>query len=414
MSKDSYRYYPERKRYVPRNMEYADRQDQERYHRREPRSPERQAPENVRRAPRLNRAGRIARVVFICSLSLLLLICSTIGGIYVYIDSKILSNINFVDDSVNTIPDDLNSIVIEDDGDEAIGDAMSEEDAAALEAMIDGGLVDEDKLYREDGVINVLLLGTDSRERSDRGSRSDSMIILSINSKTKQIVMTSVMRDICVSIPGRDALNKINAAHAFGGAQLAVKTVEANFGIDIDRYISLNFYAFMDIVDALGGMKLDISEAERLVMNDYVSEINMHLGLDLDTGKLYHTGEGLMLTGKQVLGYVRNRYTGNGDFMRTTRQRIVLDQIIEKCKTADISTLLDVAEAASSYMTTNYTQNEIIDLAYHAFEYIDYEVVQTSLPINDSWSYSMLREMSIINIDFPQNRRELMHVVYGK
>lgn len=429
MSDDNRKYYPPRKRYIPRELEtdrrrsYYDEPDYERGSRREERP--RPAGERPRyrdayydgggAAPRLSKSGRAARVVFIVSLSLLILICGSYAFIYAYANQRFFSKITFEDQTQTVVQQNLDDVVIEDDGDTGEqGEVMSEEDAAALESMIDGGLVSDENLYGEKGVTNVLLLGSDSRDQNSIGSRSDAMILLSINENTKQLVMTSIMRDTCVSIPGRTALDKINAANAYGGAQLAVKTVECNFGVKIDRYIVINFFAFIDIVNALDGLTVDINEDERRVMNDYITEINQTLGLSANDGKLQQAGTGLLLTGKQVLGYVRNRYTGNGDFQRTERQRIVLDKIIEKCKSSSITTLLDVVEAAASHMSTNYTKDELMSLAYSALDYIDYSVVQSRLPIDDTWNYASLNGMSIIQMDTSANRREMIKVIYGK
>lgn len=361
------------------------------------------------------RTVNTAKAVFIVSLSALVLILSLVLGVSCYIQQNILNRITFEDSSLSADLGNLDLIEIEDDGDTNEGDVLSSEEASTLEQMIDGGLVSPENLYRADGVTNILLLGLDSRTKSTKGSRSDVMIILSVNENRRQIVMTSVMRDTCVNIPGRTALNKINAAHAFGGSPLSVKTVEQNFGVDIDRYVSINFYAFIDVVNALGGLELDISENERLVMNNYIEEINQYLGYGPDHGKLHQTGSNLLLTGKQVLGYVRNRYTGDGDFARTQRQRIVLEKLINKCRQADITTLLKVLESAASYMATDYSQSELLSLMYNMVDYLDYEIISSRLPIDNTWHFARLDGMSIVALDdIHANRKALLDTIYGQ
>ncbi len=418
---DSGWYYTDGKRYVPRSMmeksrrpEYRDRRPAGRnpHPVRRPEEEYRQPDPMRNQPPALNRSGRIARGVFIASLSLLLLLLITVGGVCLYIQTGILDKITFVDDSEFAMAEPTE--IIADDGDTGQGEELSVDEAAALQDIINGGLVSEEHLYREQGVTNILLLGTDNRSKSLKGSRSDTMIILSINENTRQIVMTSVMRDICVNIPGRSSVDKINAAHAYGGPPLAVKTVETNFGVDIDRYVCINFYAFMDIVDALGGIELTVSEQERVVMNNYIRDMNIQMGLDGDSGKLYKTGTDIKLTGKQVLGFVRNRYTGNGDFARTERQRKALNKMIEKCKRADLGTLLRVIEAAASYMSTNYEQGELVSFASNALDYLDYEMINCRLPVDDTWDYARLDGMSIIRIDIATNRKALIKGIYGR
>ena len=108
---------------------------------------------------------------------------------------------------------------------------------------------------KEDGVVNILLIGNDSRENGDDG-RSDAMILLSVSSRTKTIYMTSLLRDIYVEIPGHDS-NRLNAAYSFGGAELLMETVEKNFGIPVSRYVHVNFQAFVGLVDSVGGVDLE-------------------------------------------------------------------------------------------------------------------------------------------------------------
>lgn len=428
--RDSRWYYTDGKRYIPSDMAREERRshDYDR-RRREPYPPQRRSSDPRqngrypdRRPPArdlpdkngLTRAGRIAKTVFITSLSMLLLILVAIGGVYLYVQQNILNKITFVEDEPLTYVENLDDVVIESDDDNSgEGEELTEEESAVLIQTVSEGLIAEEDLYRQEGVTNILLLGTDNRNQSLKGSRSDTIILLSINERTNQIVMNSILRDTCVSIPGRSKLDKMNAAYAYGGASLAVKTFETNFGVDIDRYIVINFYAFMDIVDALGGMRLSINEQERLVMNDYVEEINKQLGLAADSGKLYKTGDDLLLTGKQVLGYVRNRYTGNGDFARTERQRIVLEKLIEECRNSDVTTLLNVVEAAASYVTTNYTQGEIVSLATNAFEYLDYDIINSRIPVDGTWKYAKLSGMSIVSIDIIPNRQKILETVYG-
>lgn len=434
---DSRWYYSDGRRYIPRSMMEEGRRrrnyDEYDHARRDRRRMQRSSPQNrpdgnysrrnvndrslmeeARANGGLTRSGRVARAVFICSLSLLMVILLALGSVYLYVYQNILSKITFVEEEPMTVIENLDDVVIEsDDDDTGEGEELTEEQSSVLIQTVSEALVAEEDLYRQDGVTNILLLGTDNRSHSIKGSRSDVIILLSINEHTSQIVMTSILRDTCVRIPGRSGLDKINAAHAYGGAALTVKTVETNFGVDIDRYIVINFYAFMDIVDALGGMRLSVTESERLVMNRYIQEINGYLGLHADSGKLYKTGDNLLLTGKQVLCYVRNRDTGNGDFTRTERQRIVLEKLIDECRNSGVTTLIEVAEAAAAYVTTNYTESEIISLAANAIDYLDYEIVSSRLPVDGTWKYSRLNGMSIVSIEIIPNRQQLLSTVYG-
>lgn len=118
---------------------------------------------------------------------------------------------------------------------------------------------------QEDGVVNILLIGNDSRQNGEDG-RSDAMILLSISSRTKTIYMTSLLRDMYVDIPGHDG-NRLNAAYSFGGAELLMETVEQNLDIPVNRYVLVNFEAFANLVDAVGGVELELTTGELEYVN---------------------------------------------------------------------------------------------------------------------------------------------------
>lgn len=366
---------------------------------------------------RLTRSGRIAKGVFITSLSLLIIILFVVAGVYVYVQENIFGQMTFIDASQDILSDNYDDILIEPDeeiSEDSQLNELTEEEVNAIDKIINSSVISEENLYRQEGVTNILILGTDNRSHSIKGSRTDAMIILSINEHSRELIMTSIQRDSYVYIPGRSKPNKINAAHAYGCASLAVKTVESNFGIDIDRYAIFDFYAFMDVIDAFGGIRLDITENERLVMNNYITEINNKLGLHEDSGKLYTSGNDLLLTGKQALGYVRNRYTGNGDFARSTRQRIVMEKLIDRCRNSSLTELIGAVEAVAPHITTNLSQSEIMSLASSALEYIDYNIISNRVPIDGTWEYATVDGMSIVRLELAPNRQDLIDVIYGE
>ena len=162
------------------------------------------------------------------------------------------------------------------------------------------------------------------------------MILLSINSTTKEITMTSFMRDMYVNIKGIDAdgndidtWSKLNAAYVYGGAELLMDTIEYNFDIAVDDYVYIDFLSFVDIVDAVGGIELDISDEEAEGMKPPMAEQNKLLGNKKGTDYLDKGGKKLHVNGNQALAYARLRYVGNADFERTERQRLSLIHISE-------------------------------------------------------------------------------------
>lgn len=264
--------------------------------------------------------------------------------------------------------------------------------------------------YEKD-VFHVLLIGTDNRADVS-GSRSDSMILISINKKTSRIIMTSFMRDIYLSIPGHGN-NRLNAAYAYGGADLLMKTIRQNFKIGVNQYVQVDFDSFIDIIDKLGGVQIDVSDAELPILNGYVEEINELKGLPEDDGILLQPGSGLTLTGKQALGYSRIRYVGNGDYQRTERQRTVMMQMSSKLKDQNIIQLNSILNRLLPDLTTNLSKGETFSLLLSVPAYEKYSVIQDRIPIDGSQTDMIIRHMDVLGIDLNENIAELQAKIYG-
>ena len=214
-----------------------------------------------------------------------------------------------------------------------------------------------------------------------------------------------------MEIPGHGN-NRINAAYAYGGADLLVETVEKNFKIQIDRYASVDFFVFMDIVDQMGGVELEISDEEFLVANAYINELNELLdepyGTDwLPGGGLHH------LNGKQALGYSRIRYVGDADFERTGRQRAVLEQIFNKVKNYNLIELNNLLNIILPEVTTDLTEGETITLALGMNAYKKYDLKQYRLPYDGTWRDMRIKGMAVLGIDFEENVRNLKRDLYA-
>lgn len=287
----------------------------------------------------------------------------------------------------------------------------TEDEIDALEQSIRINMENQaEELMENKKVFNILLIGCDAREEGGRG-RSDSIILISINKESEQLIATSIMRDIYVEIPGHGN-NRINAAYAYGGADLLVETVEKNFKIQIDRYASVDFFVFMDIVDQMGGVDLEISDEEFLVANAYINELNVLLdepyGTDwLPGGGPHH------LNGKQALGYSRIRYVGDADFERTKRQRTVLEQIFNKVKDYNLIELNSLLNIILPEITTDLTEGEAITLALSMNAYRKYDLKQYRLPYDGTWRDMRIKGMSVLGIDFETNIQNLKRDLYA-
>lgn len=265
-------------------------------------------------------------------------------------------------------------------------------------------------IMRDPNVLNVLLIGTDARNTSERG-RSDSMILVSINKQTKKLLMFSFLRDIYLYIPGVES-TRLNHSYAYGGPELTMKTIEQNFGIEINKYVQVNFYSFIEVIDAVGGIDLTVTDDEAKLINDYLGEINKLVGDKSGSDRLSGGGN-LHLNGKQALCYARIRYIGT-DFARTRRQRDVLNQVLEKVRNMELGELSDFLDETLPLITTNLTQSEIFSLLVNANEYSNYTRVADSIPLNQTYYFMTVRGMSVIGIDFDANINVLRKEIYNR
>lgn len=266
--------------------------------------------------------------------------------------------------------------------------------------------------FKEDGVKNILLIGNDSRTEDESG-RSDAMILISISSKTNSIHMTSILRDIYVDIPGHDG-NRLNAAYAYGGPELLMETLEENFDIEVNRYMLVNFQAFANLVDAVGGVDLDVTNEEVQLINGYLVEYNQLEGRAEGTDYLDTSLSGnIHLNGPQALAYCRNRYIGS-DFARTERQRNVLSAAIKKAPIALVTNGGELVDGLMSNITTNLTKTELSGLMMQAPAMLTYDMVQGSIPLDGTYSNANIRGMSVLEVDFDANKEYIQTEIYGK
>ncbi len=265
---------------------------------------------------------------------------------------------------------------------------------------------------KKDGVTNVLLIGNDSRDNGEDG-RSDAMILLSISNKTKTIHMTSLLRDMYVEIPGHDG-NRLNAAYAYGGPGLLCETIEHNLGIEVNRYVLVNFQAFAALVDAVGGIDLEVTNEEVQWINAYLNEYNLLEGKEMTTDYLDTSLSGeIHLNGPQALAYSRNRYIGT-DFGRTERQRKVLSAVMKKLPIAMATGQDELMEGLFPNLTTNLTQAEMFGLSMDAGKLLSYEILQTVIPAEGTYSNASIRGMSVLEVDYEANKAIIQKEIYGE
>jgi len=266
--------------------------------------------------------------------------------------------------------------------------------------------------FKENGVKNILLIGNDSRSQGEDG-RSDAMILVSISNKTNSVHLISLLRDIYVDIPGHDG-NRLNAAYAYGGPELLMETLEENFDIEINRYMLVNFQAFANLVDAVGGVELELTNEEVQYVNGYLVEYNQLEGRAEGTDYLDSSLSGTIhLNGPQALAYCRNRYIGT-DFARTERQRKVISAALKNAPLALATNAGELINGIMSNITTNMTKTELGGLMMQAPFMLTYDMVSGSIPLEGTYSNANIRGMAVLEIDFEANKDYLQTEIYGK
>jgi len=205
-------------------------------------------------------------------------------------------------------------------------------------------------------IKNIALFGIDAEEGNI--GRSDSIMIATIDPVHNKLKITSLMRDSYVNIDGY-GMDKINHAYAFGGPQLAIKTINENFGLNVEDFATVNFSSLPIIIDILGGIDIEITAEELQYINEYIDHLN---GLE-GTSSPHITYSGYQhIDGIQALSYSRIRYTSGGDYERTQRHRIVLTALFEKLSSTPVSSYSSILNSLLPYVHTNLTPSNILSL----------------------------------------------------
>lgn len=300
----------------------------------------------------------------------------------------------------------LEDIVAEERGEEEI----AAEDRVTVEK---GDLALNQNL--PDDWLNVLLMGTDSRDVNAKTGRTDVMIIASVNLKTGEIKLSSLARDLYVPIPNGVGENRINAAHAFGGPELALKTVNQNFEMNIQDYALVNFAGMASIVDAVGGVDIELVGEEWFWINYGVALGEDYEGFAKSDARRLLTEEDMdtvvHLDGLQAVAYARIRKMDN-DLQRASRQRILLQAIMEKAM-ASKSTLVNVALSMLPYVNTNMTPNRIMQLVLQFLAADSFSFTEMSIPVEGTYRNETVNEMQVITLDQAQNNQALHNFIYG-
>ncbi|WP_166636385.1 LCP family protein [Fonticella tunisiensis] len=265
------------------------------------------------------------------------------------------------------------------------------------------------KIEEEKGLTNILLIGVDSREGEKTG-RTDSIILATIDANNRKVKLTSFMRDMYVPIPGHGN-NRINAAYTLGGPELLIKTLNQDFGLNIQYFASIDFKAFQDVVDKLGGIDLEIKDYEVNEINKYIIEVNGKNATLIKSAGMQH------LNGQQALSYSRIRKVGNGDYERTERQRRVISLLIDKAKKTSLLKLPDLFSTLLPHIKTNVPTTKLMSLGYTVYKFSDGAIQNLRIP-GDGMFQNMVIEnngvpMDILVPDLAKNVAMLNKFIYS-
>lgn len=297
----------------------------------------------------------------------------------------------------------------------AIGGVLGYYDAR-LEAAVNQGKslttvdVDDNLTFNKD-VVNILLVGSDHGAIKGDHGRSDSIMIATVNFKSKELKLTSLMRDMYVEIPGHGH-NKLNAAYAFGGVELLYKTIAKNFGIKIDNYCVVDFSTFEKVINKVGGVEISLEEKEAKYLNttNYISKKKYR---NVKVGKQ-------ILNGNQALGYARVRYVvskkyGDGDFGRTGRQRAVLQAALNKVLQQTPTKIADIALESLSDVSTDMSAKYLKSLVLKVVQMGTTEIDQMRVPLEGTYKMGRAQSnMFVFFTNFKANKAALNYFLFDK
>ena len=266
----------------------------------------------------------------------------------------------------------------------------------------------------EKDITNILLIGSDARKTNEVG-RSDAMMILTIYDKNKAIKLTSLARDTLVKIPGYD-YEKLTHAYAYGKEKLLLDTIEYNFKIKINDYVSINFNSFIELVDSLGGVEVDINDKDISHLNDVIANsFKVYNSKNNQKPKYIRNSGKQLLNGYQTLAYARIRKLDT-IYNRDERQRDVLNSIANKLSNMPVSSYPSIINSILPYVDINMSIPKMIELAIKSKKLYNYDIKQLEFPLKDYRYEAKLAKNNsfVVKWDKVENINELQYFIYEK
>ncbi|MGG7058017.1 LCP family protein [Clostridium tertium] len=270
-----------------------------------------------------------------------------------------------------------------------------------------GIVEDEIKEYTTaDKITNIALFGVDATD--GEAGRSDAIMIATLDPIHNKLKLTSIMRDSYVYIDGYGQ-DKINHAYAYGGPELSIKTINENFGLNIQDFVTVNFSSLPKIINILGGVDIEITNEELEYINSYIDDINNKDGTN--SAHIYSSGV-QHLDGTQALAYSRIRYTSGGDYERTQRQRTVLDALFNKLTSTSVSSYNSLLNEVLPYVQTNLNATDILSLGTKVLS-IGNNLEQDRFPRDGYGEGAMINGVYYLTFDLETAKQQMRDYIFN-
>lgn len=275
--------------------------------------------------------------------------------------------------------------------------------AAALALLLLTGLFGAAVAEADESTFNLLLIGVDAYNPDDAG-RSDSVILAQVTPTTGDIKLVSFLRDLYVKIPGHGK-TRLNAAYFYGGADLLKQTLENNFSVRIDRTLAVNFSLMADLVDQVGGVDVEVTDAERRQLNAILKFYNKKNGMGETDGLLMESGM-QHLTGKQALSFSRIRKI-DSDFQRTSRQHLVLLGVVKQLTQMDFVSLAKLAATNMTRVKTDIQLEDVNALLPLLMNAGNLRMRSTHVPFEGAYSDETINGMMVLVPNLDRNKKQI-------
>lgn len=269
------------------------------------------------------------------------------------------------------------------------------------------------EVYKDTGpYTNIACFGLDSRNGElEGGVQSDCIMIVSINNETNDVKLVSVYRDTLLQQED-GTYEKANSAYNRGGPEAAISLLNRNFDLDIRNYVSVNFSALVDVIDALGGLEINLTQEESLYCNAYAFETGQVVGKEMV--KIDEVAGTQLLDGIHAVGYARIRYTEGNDFKRTERQRQVLQMTVKKKKKADLLTLNKIVDKVFPQISTSLTVTDMLGFVANIMNYNIVETTGFPYALTTSEDVRNHTGSYVVPIDFIGNVSQLHQNIFAE